>query len=240
MFTLGLIKLLVGEVLPTLPRKRDVVCLARSGLIPSNFRDIMDYLRNNGINPPLRKAPYTSRELFLDSGFSHYDDIDFVPDEGVTIVHDMNTPLPEHVKGYDLVVECGTMEHIFDVAQVFKNMIQLCEVGGTVFHASPLTWLNHGFYNFSLTLFYDVYRNNGFDDFNFWLLNWPQNYLQVGSSDAKLVQFTPSQILQPVGSDFLMVAFTAKKKKDQPFKNPIQAAYDPALKLNTILKNHGV
>jgi SAM-dependent methyltransferase len=192
------------------------------------------HLRDTGHT--VTDGPYTGKELFLDLGFTRYDDIDFIPDEGVSIVHDLN--LPYTGDSYDFVFECGTMEHIFDVAQVFKNMIALCKLGGTVCHVSPLNWLNHGFYNFSLTAFYDVYRTNGFEDFKFWMMNWPRNYLQVGSSAAMKVDFTPVQILPPVGSDFLMVAFTATKVKTQKFQIPTQAAYDKSLALNTPLRKH--
>ena len=233
MFTLGTVKFLIEDVLPNVT-KDSVVCLSRSGIIPSNFKSIVDYMHGRGLT--LTVGPYTGRELLLDAGFKHYDDIDFVADEGVSIVHDMN--LPYAGGKYDLVLECGTMEHIFDIAQVFKNVIQLCKVGGTVCHISPLTWINHGFYNFSLTLFYDVYRNNGFEDFKFWWFNWPRNYAEVGSSNAMKLDFTPGQILQPTASDFMMVAFTTKKVNDLPFKNPIQAAYDPVLALNTSLRQH--
>ncbi len=234
MLTLGIVKLLLGEVLPSLPSKDSVVCLSRSGIIRSNLQPIVDYMNSIGLPPT--PGPYTGRELLLDAGFKNYDDIDFVADEGVSIVHDMN--LPYIGKEYDFVFECGTMEHIFDVAQVFKNIINLTKVGGTVCHISPLNWLNHGFYNFSFTVFYDVYRSNGFENLKFWWINWPRNYGNVGSSDAMRLDFTPSQILPPEGSDFMMVAFTAEKKKSMPFKNPIQAAYDPSLALNTALRTH--
>jgi len=234
MLTLGIVRLLIDDVLPTLSSKESVVCLSRSGIVPCDFKAITDYMQETGYPPT--PGPYSGKEMFLDLGFNTYDDIDFVPDEGVSIVHDMNTPYCGDE--YSLVFECGTMEHIFDTAQVFKNTINLCEVGGTVCHISPLTWLNHGFYNFSLTLFYDVYRNNGFDDFKFWLINWPRNYGQVGSSKAMKIDFTPTQILPPIGSDFLMVAFTARKSHKCDFKIPIQAAYDPSLALNTPLRKH--
>ncbi len=240
MLTLGLVKYLIDEVLPNLKSKDSAICLSRSGIVPCDFNKITSYMQRNGMPPS--PGPYTGKELLLDAGFKYYDDIDFVEDEGASIVHDLNQPLPpgyEHEDNkYDLVFECGTMEHIFDIAQVFKNMIQLCKVGGTICHISPLTWLNHGFYNFSLTLFNDVYRNNGFDSFKFGWCNWPQNYGVIGSTDVIPIEFTPSQILKPSNTDFLMIAFTAKKIADVPFKNPIQAAYDPELALNTPLRKH--
>ena len=238
MLSLGITRFLLDSVLPEIPNKDSVVCLSRSGIIGCDADKITQDMLRRGLK--VTEGPYTGREFLLDAGFKNYDDIDFVPDEGVSIVHNMNEPLPADTKQYDLVLECGTMEHIFDVAQVFKNMIRLCKVGGTVCHISPLTWLNHGFYNFSLTLFYDVYRTNYFENEKFWLMNWPRNYLQVGSSNALKVDFIPSQILQPANTEFLMLAYTAKKTVEGLFRIPTQAAYDPELKLNTPLRTHQV
>jgi SAM-dependent methyltransferase len=238
MLTLGTVKFLLEEVLPNLESQDSVVCLSRSNFVSKNFQAIVDYMHGRGLT--LTEGAYTGRELLLDVGFKQYDDIDFVGNEGVSIVHDMNTPLPATVKDYDLVLECGTLEHIFDVAQVFRNIIQLCKVNGTVCHISPLNWINHGFYNFSLTLFYDVYRNNGFEDFKFWIFDWPFNYGQVGSSPAIPIGFTPTQITPARDTGFLMVGFTAKKKTNLAFKIPIQAAYDPELALNTNLRTHRI
>jgi hypothetical protein len=237
MFTLEIVKFLMQDVLPNLKAKDSVVCLSRSGIIPRELYKVKKYMLQHVDH--VTSGNYTGKELLLDAGFKQYDDIDFVPNEGVSIVHNLNEHIPSDLhQKYDLVLECGTMEHIFDIAQVFRNMVSLCKVGGTICHISPLTWLNHGFYNFSLTVFYDVYRTNGFTDLKFWMMNWPKNYGDVGSSPVSKVDFTPNQILQPVGTDFLMVAFTACKQDSHSFKNPIQAAYDPELALNTPLRIH--
>jgi hypothetical protein len=236
--SLGLIKLLAEKVLPGV--KRDsMISLARQNMafdVPS----FVNYMKAVGYPVTPDECAYTSRNLFLDFGFKKYDDVDFTDDEGVTIVHDMNKPLPLKLQDadYDFVFECGTMEHIFDIRQVFSNIINLCAIGGSVFHCSPLTWINHGFYNFSLTLFYDVYRNNGFEDFKFWIVKFPRNWNAGGETVIYDMDFTPVQIMNNFPNDFLLVAFTARKKYDLPFKVPIQAAYDPALALNTPLKYH--
>jgi len=54
------------------------------------------------------------------------------------------------------------MEHCFNVPQVFSNIVNMLDVNGVVFHVSPLTWPNHGFYNFNPCLFSEFYQANGF------------------------------------------------------------------------------
>lgn len=76
---------------------------------------------------------------------------------------DLNRPLPP-LGLFDLVINHGTAEHVFDVAQVFASMHNACAVGGLMVHESPFTgWLDHGFYCFQPTLFYDLAAANGYD-----------------------------------------------------------------------------
>lgn len=182
--------------------------------------------------------PATSQELFLAFGFEKYDDIDFNAEEGCTIVHDLNRPIPRELWGqYDLVFEAGTIEHIFDLRAVFENIVRLLRAGGTAFHLSPLTWVNHGFYNFSLTLFYDVYRCNGFGDTEFFVVAFPDDWERDPSIQYQKAPFTPDQIevTPPPGTHMLICCITTKKRDLGEFRVPIQAAYDPSLKLDSRL-----
>jgi hypothetical protein len=43
--------------------------------------------------------------------------------------------------------------------------MRLAKIGGRVIHHVPINnWVDHGFYQFSPTLFFDFYQANGFDD----------------------------------------------------------------------------
>jgi SAM-dependent methyltransferase len=234
--SLGLVRLLAEEVLPSVNHD-SMVSLARQQLVV-NVPNFVNYMAQIGHPATPDEVAYTSKNLFTDLGFKRYEDIDFNDDEGVTIVHDMNLPIGNTQGQFDFVFECGTMEHIFDIRQVFENVINLCKVGGTVFHCSPLTWINHGFYNFSMTLFFDVYRNNGFEDFKFWIVKFPKNWSQGGETVVYDADFTPTQFLNNCPEDFLLIAFTAKKKEEKLFTVPCQAAYDPVLAIDSSLKQH--
>jgi hypothetical protein len=83
--------------------------------------------------------------------------------EGATHIHDLNdavTTMPQ----YDTVLDFGTSEHIFDIAQAFRNAIALCKVGGRIVHALPSnSECGHGFYQMSPELFLSLYsEGNGF------------------------------------------------------------------------------
>lgn len=76
---------------------------------------------------------------------------------------DLNRPLPP-LGQFDLVINHGTAEHVFDIAQVFASMHAACAVGGLMVHESPFTgWLDHGFYCLQPTLFYDLAAANGYE-----------------------------------------------------------------------------
>ena len=59
------------------------------------------------------------------------------------------------------MIDAGTIEHCFNIAQAILNAAQAVAPGGHVFHAPPMTMLNHGFYNLNPTLFHDFYGQNG-------------------------------------------------------------------------------
>lgn len=85
--------------------------------------------------------------------------------EGATFIRNMNAPLLDHEE-YDTVVDFGTTEHIFNVAQALQNIVRLCSVGGQIIHVVPANNFNgHGFWQFSPELFFSLYsRENGFED----------------------------------------------------------------------------
>lgn len=86
--------------------------------------------------------------------------------EKADIIHDLNKPLPDELKGKFLtVIDSGTLEHVFDVRQGFRNAAELLAPGGRVIHISPANnYMNHGFWQFSPTMLHDYYEANGFID----------------------------------------------------------------------------
>jgi SAM-dependent methyltransferase len=232
-FQLGTVDFIVKELLPRVKKRGRVVSLARQR-ITCPPQDLLDYLKTQGFKTDLPEitglSTLTTRELFPSFGFEHYDDIDFTPQEQCTIVHDMNQPIPpNHHDSYDLVFEMGTMEHIFDVKSTFSNIIKMLKTGGTVFHLSPLTFINHGFYNFSLTLFFDVYRTNGFGNIQLYLLNFPLKWWKNPEVSYQKTDFIPDPITLNIPKGYFgMVGCIADKLEDLgQFRTPIQAFYDP-------------
>ena len=77
--------------------------------------------------------------------------------ENASIVHDMNTPIGVH-EPYSVVLDLGTLEHVFNVPVALDNIAALCAPGGTIMHMLPgNNCSGHGFYQFSPELFFQVY-----------------------------------------------------------------------------------
>ncbi len=111
-----------------------------------------------------RTWPVPDSESFFDLFGVSLDVYDITEERGCEIVCDLNYPLPERVCGeYDYVLDVGTLEHCFNVAQALVNMAALVKVGGWIFHENPFNWGNHGFWNVNPTLYHDFYTDNGFE-----------------------------------------------------------------------------
>ncbi len=99
-------------------------------------------------------------------GYSQVDSLDYYPDENPTYVLDLNKPIDDNLcDKYDFVHDGGTLEHCFNTFEILKNVVKLLKVGGFIMHQVPVSgMINHGFYQFSPTLFFDFYKANGFID----------------------------------------------------------------------------
>jgi hypothetical protein len=91
--------------------------------------------------------------------------LDYSAFEGADILHDLNQPVPDHLKErYNAVIEAGTLEHIFNFPAAIANLMQMTRVGGTIFASTVANNLcGHGFYQFSPELIFRIFSaENGF------------------------------------------------------------------------------
>jgi len=112
---------------------------------------------------------------------------------------DLNEPLDFHGSTFDIVINSGTTEHIFDQRQVFQTIHEACCVGGLMVHSVPVRgWLDHGLYSYQPTFFYD--------------LAYANRYEQVYWREVDVA-----------GDVELYVVF--RKLQDTPFEVPMQGRY---------------
>lgn len=110
--------------------------------------------------------------FFRRLGFSEVHALDVSDWEKADLIWDLNRPVPDEWRGrYDCVFESGTIQHIFHLPNVLANMHDLLVPGGRVVHgqAPSHNHVDHGFYMFSPTLFWDYWSANGYSiDAAYW------------------------------------------------------------------------
>jgi hypothetical protein len=115
----------------------------------------------------LEEAKFCENLLMDHFGSSKVDSIDNSSYENATFVHDMNLPIPNNLfETYDSVIDCGTLEHVYNISQALKNCSNFLKPGGQIIHVSPANnYCGHGFWQFSPELFFSLYsENNGYKE----------------------------------------------------------------------------
>lgn len=102
---------------------------------------------------------------FLGIPTKAYFDIDKFDFDKPAILHDLQRPIPKKYHAFfNLIVDSGTLEHIFDIRSVMENIVRMTKVGGYVWLLHPSqNFLNHGFYQLSPTFYHDFFTANGFE-----------------------------------------------------------------------------
>ena len=103
--------------------------------------------------------------LFTLLGARHVSSVDASDHEGATHIHDFNQPLPTSLaKQFSVVHDGGTIEHVFNVIQAFKNCMEMVRVGGHFLQVNVANnYMGHGFWQFCPELIYQIFsRENGF------------------------------------------------------------------------------
>jgi predicted O-methyltransferase YrrM len=106
-------------------------------------------------------APVKAGDLFKTWGFSESLALDVSGYEGAEVLFDLNrSDLPASLLDrFGLIINGGTLEHVFHVPNALYNISRVLKIGGMIVHIAPLhNWIDHGFYQFGPTLFYDYYR----------------------------------------------------------------------------------
>lgn len=108
----------------------------------------------------------SDRSLFFMLGFDDLKSVDFSSYENADVIYDLNQDLlpADLVSSANVVLDPGTIEHVFHVPNSLKNIFNMLKMEGRVIHIAPSSnHMDHGFYMFSPTLFRDYYFANQFD-----------------------------------------------------------------------------
>ena len=143
-------------------------------------------------------------------------------------IYDLNMNLRDEdgfKEQFDLVVNNGTSEHIFDQKQVFKNLHNLTKVGGVILNVVPFSlWLNHGFYNYNPIIFRDLAYANEY--------KW--SFLWLGNSNGMYKTFDPNGEINYETKRLKPFSFIERHHPKRPKKYSMIEKF-----FNSAIKNHG-
>jgi SAM-dependent methyltransferase len=128
---------------------------------------------------------------------------------------------------FDICINNGTAEHVFDIGNFFRNIHQLTAPGGLMFHEAPMTgWLDHGFYNFQPTFFFDLAHANDYEMLGLFVCDLSEVKAQKLASRKAAHQMARRFELPENANLF---AALRKPMENRPFKSPQQGFYDERL-----------
>ena len=123
---------------------------------------------------PDRRENYYADMFMIDCGWAvKTDSLDISNYEGANLLYDLNKRI-QLGSTYDLIIDAGTLEHVFNVPIALENISSLLKVGGRVIHFVPAnSYMGHGLYQFSPEFFASVYSEmNGFSNSKIFLYDW--------------------------------------------------------------------
>lgn len=182
----------------------------QSQVIPNNF----DIATNIPAwkDSPLKK--YTSDRVFFQLLTGHPSvALDISNYEGAEYVWDLNNPIPDYLKHvFGTVIDSGSLEHVFNVSEALINMNRLTAPDGRIIHFTPANnYLEHGFYQFSPTLFTDYYGVNNFKKIACTLMEQP---LLDGNKNWSMWQWNFNRPYTNIISKRMVVIFVSAQKQE--------------------------
>jgi len=188
------------------------------------------------------KKRMSDQHFFHALGFDEVLAVDASSFEGADIVHDLNLPgLASHLPGgCDFAVETGTAEHLFHIPNYLQNIAQILKVHGHVMHLVPVNnFVDHGFYQFSPTLFHDYYKANRFTIQEFLILESKS----TSWKSSRIYEYQPGAFdtlaRKRFSNRFVAMAILARKETDSTNSNiPQQRIY--ADSVNWLLSRNDV
>jgi len=129
---------------------------------PSVYQRILDAKGLNVRAQDLKQDDYFAERMFEGIGFGKVESLDYSDYQGATLVWDLNRPVPEEWHGqFGFIFDGGTLEHVFDVPQAFKNVFNLLNEGGVFAAENPFNGFpSHGMYQFSPELIWTYWKNS--------------------------------------------------------------------------------
>jgi hypothetical protein len=148
-----------------------------------------------------------------------YTAIDLEPKPPHVVPQDLNVPF-DLGRRFDLCINNGTSEHIFNQPNFYKAMHDHTRMGGLMAHWTPcLGWINHGLYNVQPGFFHDLARDNAYE-IVLACLGTAQNLYRL---DPEAIGDEMLQMHPDLRNALACVLL--RKTAESPFRFPLQGTY---------------
>ena len=153
-----------------------------------------------------------------------------------TEIFDLNTQLlPSHYKGkFDLILNCGTSEHILNQVNVMKVIHDAARVGAYIYHQVPTTGrIDHGYFCYHPRLFRELAESNGYEIAD---ICYTRDYKADPDSGVLVPRFssmaeTGIKFLgekdKPLDIPMHSISVLFRKVEDGVFRLPLEVAAEP-------------
>ena len=192
------------------------------------------------LNELSNNMKFSTKDFITKIGFNNYNSIDlngayesfkFDLNKDICTEYNFNSK-------YDLVINNGTGEHVFNQHSLFLNIHNLTKTNGIMLHVLPfIDWINHGFYNFNPIIFGDLAASNKYEIIKISLANRNGAELKLENKNHTILfeQIKPNNKLSnfnkmleiakdKVGKNILLVVIL-KKLSNHKFTIPLQGKY---------------
>jgi hypothetical protein len=175
-----------------------------------------------------RRAEYTDDMFREVLKFESVTSIDVSDYERATVIQDIGAPLRPDLAGqFDLAIDGGTLEHVFNFPVVVGNLMGLVKVGGAVYTQSPCNSLaGHGFYQFSPELMYRVFSfQNGFE-ISYVRIAMARNLSVEPTTDQHVYDVVDparygGRVLLARRNPAVLMSLAVKRSDVEPFSDPV-------------------
>lgn len=167
-------------------------------------------LAHRSITRPGEETLYLSE--VLDETSIGYVSFDICPGRKTEIFDLNRESLPQHYKGiFDLILNCGTSEHILNQLNVFNLIHDAASVGAYIFHQVPTTGrIDHGYFCYHPLLFRDLAKANGYEIVDIW---YKRNYKRNPDTGVLEARYSP----------MAETGIEVRGKNDKPIDIPMHA-----------------